>query len=53
MTVDLWASADILVDYPNVMTNYRAGRDIVLRNNSGKATTEDLRQAMVQLSLAF
>lgn len=29
-------AADISVDYPNVMTNYRAGRDIALRNNSGK-----------------
>ena len=46
-------AADISVDYPNVMTNYRAGRDIALRNNSGKATTEDLRQAMVHYRSLF
>lgn len=46
-------AADISVNYPNVMTNYRAGRDIALRNNSGKATTEDLRQAMVHYRSLF
>lgn len=39
-------AADISVDHPNVVTNYRAGREIAARNKSGKATTEDLRQAM-------
>ena len=46
-------AADISVDYTNVVTNYRAGREIVLRNNSGKATTEDLRQAMVHYRSLF
>ena len=40
-------SADISVNYPNVVTNYRAAHDIAARNKSGEATTEDLRQAMV------
>lgn len=40
-------AADISVNYPNVVTNYRAGHEIAARNNSGEATTEDLRQAML------
>jgi len=39
-------AADISVDHPDVVTNYRAGREIAERNRSGQATTEDLRQAM-------
>src|SRR5205823_654447 len=30
-----------------VVTNYRAGREIAARNKSGEATTEDLRRAMM------
>ena len=40
-------AADISVDYPNVVANYRSARDIAQRNKRGAATTEDLRQAMV------
>ncbi len=39
--------ADISVNHPDVVQNYRAARDIALRNEQGQATTEDLRQAMV------
>ena len=39
-------AADVSVDHPNVVTNYRAGREIAARNKSGEATTEDLRHAM-------
>jgi hypothetical protein len=46
-------AADISVDHPNVVTNYRAAHDIAARNNSGKATTEDLRQAMVHYRSLF
>jgi len=46
-------AADISVDHPNVVTNYRAARDVALRNRSGKATTEDLRQAMVHYRSLF
>src|SRR4030095_1253300 len=40
-------AADISVDYPDVVNNYRNAHEIAERNKSGKATTEDLRQAMV------
>lgn len=40
-------AADISVDHPEVVSNYRAAREIALRNNAGKATAEDIRQAMV------
>jgi FtsZ-interacting cell division protein ZipA len=46
-------AADISVDHPKVVANYRAARDIAQRNNSGKATTEDLRQAMVHYRSLF
>jgi nitrogen fixation-related uncharacterized protein len=46
-------AADISVDHPNVVTNYRAGRKIAARNKSGEATTEDLRQAMVHYRSLF
>jgi type II secretory pathway pseudopilin PulG len=46
-------AADISVDHPHVVTNYRAARDIAERNKSGKATTEDLRQAMVHYRSLF
>ena len=40
-------AADVSVDHPKVVTNYRAGREIAARNKSGEATTEDLRRAIV------
>ncbi len=46
-------AADISVDHPNVVTNYRAGRKIAARNKSGEATTEDLRQAMMHYRSLF
>jgi nitrogen fixation-related uncharacterized protein len=46
-------AADISVDYPSVVTNYRAGREIAERNKSGGATTEDLRQAMMHYRSLF
>lgn len=46
-------AADISVDHPNVVTNYRAGREIATRNKSGDATTEDLRQAMKHYRALF
>lgn len=38
---------DISVDHPGVVQNYRAARGIAVRNASGQASTEDLRQATV------
>jgi hypothetical protein len=46
-------AADISVDHPEVVTNYRAARDIAIRNNAGEATTEDIRQAMVHYRSLF
>ena len=46
-------AADISVDHPNVVSNYRAAREVALRNNAGKATTEDIRQAMVHYRSLF
>jgi FtsZ-interacting cell division protein ZipA len=46
-------AADISVDHPNVVANYRSAHDIAQRNDSGKATTEDLRQAIVHYRSLF
>jgi len=46
-------AADLSVDYPVIVDNYRAGHDIALRHSSGKASTEDLRQAMVHYRMLF
>ena len=46
-------AADISVDHPNVVNHYRTAHDIAERNKSGKATTEDLRQAMVHYRSLF
>jgi hypothetical protein len=45
--------ADISVDHPHVVENYRAAADIARRHKSGQATTEDLRQAMVYYRKLF
>jgi hypothetical protein len=46
-------AADVSVDHPNVVTNYRRGREIAARNKSGEATTEDLRHAMIHYRSLF
>ncbi len=46
-------AADLSVDYPTVVTNYRAAHELALKNEKGKATTEDLRQAMVHYRALF
>lgn len=40
-------AADISVDHPRVVENYRAAHDITLRQQNGQASTEDLRNAMI------
>jgi hypothetical protein len=40
-------AADISVDHPRVVENYRAAHEITLREQRGQANTEDLRAAMV------
>jgi hypothetical protein len=46
-------SADLSVDHPDVVQNYRQGHDIALRHQGGHATTEDLRQAMIHYRALF
>jgi hypothetical protein len=45
--------ADISVDHPDVVVNYRAAREIAVLHSEGKANTEDLRQAMVHYRALF
>jgi hypothetical protein len=45
--------ADISVDHPDVVMNYRAAREIALVHARGQASTEDLRQAMVHYRALF
>jgi hypothetical protein len=46
-------SADLSVDHPEVISNYRAAHGISVANERGKATTEDLRTAMVHYRELF
>ena len=46
-------AADISVAYPQVVANYRSAHEIALRIGSDKATTEDLRTAMIHLRSLF
>ncbi len=45
--------ADLSVEVPAVVDDYRAARDIAERHEHGKASTEDLRQAMVHYRALF
>ena len=46
-------AADISVDHPLVLKNYRTAHDIALRQRKGQANTEDLRQAMIHYRTLF
>ncbi|SRR5712692_6019512 len=46
-------AADISVDDPRVVVNYRAARHIARRHTLGEASTEDLRQALVHYRALF
>jgi len=46
-------SADLSVDHPVVVQNYRAAHDIAVRHAQGDASTEDLRQAMIHYRALF
>jgi len=46
-------TADISVDHPNVVSNYRSAHDIAVRYSRGDADTEDLRNAMVHYRSLF
>ena len=46
-------AADVSVDHPRVVENYRAAHAIAGRADRGEASTEDLRQAMVHYRSLF
>jgi hypothetical protein len=46
-------AADISVDHPVVVEHYRAGHEISLRHAQGRASTEDMRQAMIHYRTLF
>jgi hypothetical protein len=46
-------AADISVNYPAVVQNYRSARNLAQRHARGQAGTEDLRQAMVYYRSLF
>jgi hypothetical protein len=46
-------AADISVDHPRVVENYRSAHDIALRVGKNGASTEDLRTAMIHYRTLF
>jgi type II secretory pathway pseudopilin PulG len=46
-------AAELSVNHALVVEHYRAGHDIAVRNSQGRATTEDLRQAMIDYRALF
>ena len=46
-------AADISVDHPRVVENYRSAHEIALRVGKDEATTEDLRTAMIHYHSLF
>jgi hypothetical protein len=46
-------AADISVNYPALVSNYRAARAIAIKNQLNQADTEELRQAMIYYRSLF
>ncbi len=46
-------AADVSVSYPALVTNYRAAREIAIRNEQHHAGTEDLRHAVIYYRSLF
>jgi len=46
-------AADISVDYPGVVSNYRAAQVIATRDANGEADTEELRKAVIHYRTLF
>jgi hypothetical protein len=46
-------AADLSVDHPKVVQNYRTAHDVALRHADGQASTEDLRKAMIHYRALF
>jgi hypothetical protein len=46
-------AADISVNYPALVSNYRAAREIAIKNEQHSANTEELRQALIYYRSLF
>ena len=46
-------AADVSVNYPALVTNYRAAREIAIKNEQHLVDTEELRQAMIYYRSLF
>jgi len=46
-------AADVSVNYPDLVSNYRAAREIALKNEQHQANTEELRQALIYYRSLF
>ena len=46
-------AADVSVDHPGVVQNYRTAHEIAVRHSKGQASTEDLRKAMIHYRALF
>jgi hypothetical protein len=46
-------AADVSVDHPAVVQNYRAAHALAVRHQRARASTEDLRQAMIHYRALF
>ena len=46
-------AADLSVKYPALVSNYRAAREIAVKNEQHQANTEELRQAMIYYRSLF
>ena len=46
-------AADISVDHPHIVENYRAAHGIAVAHERGEASTEDLRQSLVHYRTLF
>jgi hypothetical protein len=46
-------AADVSVNYPALVTDYRAAHEVAIRNEQHHAGTEDLRQAMINYRSLF
>jgi hypothetical protein len=46
-------AADISVNYPTLVSNYRAAREIAIKNKEHQASTEELRQALIYYRSLF
>jgi len=46
-------AADISINYPALVSNYRAAREIAIKNEQHSANTEELRQALIYYRSLF